>query len=358
MKERHKPKIGFLVGEVHFGGGERILNMLISHFHEKKYDITIFSWNKDWEKFNNLYEIILLNNYPKGGVGKFYSYRELKNILSTSKIDTLIVFNIGFAEVALWSAKAANIPIILSERVDPNFSPKSKLRRFYKKILFKYADGVVFQTNEVQNFYKNFVRNNSIVIHNPIIDDNLPDISNIRRKEIVVIARLSKEKRIETIIECFTKIKNKDYKLIIYGEGPEKDNLNLLITKFGLRERIILKGKVNNIVEAINGSDIFVMYSEMEGMPNALIESMAMGLSCISTNFPSGGAKALINDGFNGILIDVNNKQHLIDALNRLIYDQVLNDSLKLNALNIRETHNKDIIMPKWENFIFSKLKP
>lgn len=350
MKKKYS--IGFLVGEINFGGGERILNMLIQYFHKKGYSINIFTWNKEWLQFESVYKIHLLNYEAIGFLGKFSSLKELRIKLLESNVNCLIVFSIAYAEVALWSAKLAKIPIVLSERVDPNFSAKNKFRRFYKKILFRYADGVVFQTNEVKNYYSKFLKNNYTVIHNPIIDDNLPSIDFSIRKEIVTVGRLSSEKRIDLLISAFSKINNKEYNLLIYGDGPQKKYLQNLIIDLNLRNRVLLKGKVDRVVEHINGSDIFVLCSELEGMPNALIEAMSMRLACISTNFPSGGASELISDYENGLLIDVNDKDQLTDRINLLIANEHLKNRIKDNCIKIRLTHSKDEIMPKWENFL------
>ena len=227
-----------------------------------------------------------------------------------------------------------------------------------KRIVFRNADGIVFQTKEVQNFFSKPIRKKGMVIANPLLDDNLPmaDI-NSPRKEIVAVGRLSVEKNFEMLIKAFSELKLSDYTLRIYGQGPLYQNLQELIAKLWMENQIILEGQVEKVVDKIQGADIFVLSSNHEGMPNVLLEAMAMGLACISTDFPSGGAQALIRNGINGLLIPVNDKEALKNAISTLVDNQRLKLELKKNALNIRKENSKEQIFPEWESFVLSHSK-
>lgn len=347
-------KVGFLVSDIAFGGGERILKMLMDELYIIGHNIYIYTWNPKWKNVKDNYTVSIIKDPPIGVIGKIKATNNLYESLSNTKPDCLIVFSLALAEVATWSCLFSSIPIIISERVDPNYLPKSKIHRVLRLITYIIADGLVFQTEKVKEFYPMKIQKKSTVIPNPIIDDYLPTINfNIpSKKEIVAVGRLSEEKNFSLLIQAFAELKIPEYKLRIFGSGPLHDQLLSQIYNLNMQNNIILEGNVPRVIDHIKSSDIFVMTSNHEGMPNALMEGMAMGLACISTNFPSGGAEYLISDNVNGILIPVNDKLKLKNAILKLVEDEQFKMNIKINAIKIRDSNSKNKIIPQWENFI------
>lgn len=348
-------KIGFFVESPNYGGGERILGMLIDSFSKCGYIIELYTYNVEWyrTKQHNGINVIILDTQPTG-LNKIKAYQELKHIFKSNRPNAIICFHLAYAEVAIWAAKALNIPFILSERCDPKEVPVSFIHRNLRKIIFSKADGVVFQTVDVQNYFSKRIRNNSIVIPNPVIDDDLPVLNdnNSCKKIIVSSGRLSPEKNFGMLINAFSRANTHDYSLVIYGDGPQRSVLEELIRRLKIQDRVHLPGNVSKVVDYISQADIFVMPSNYEGMPNSLIEGMAMGLACISTDFFSGGARALIHPDYNGILIPVGDTTALINALNKCINNPQYKVKLKKNAMDVRKSNSKEIIIPKWIDFI------
>lgn len=350
-------KVGFLLGNVKFGGGEKVLQTIIDEIHFLGHEIFIYSWNLDWlsQKLILPYNIIVLNNPPVGLGGKFKSFKELHQTLKGNPPDCLIIFSLALAEVGVFSARFADIPVLLSERVDPRYLPKSKIHRILKKVAFSFADKIVFQTEEVKNYFSKRIQRNGVVIQNMVMDENIHIKRNeLFKKEIIAAGRLSEEKNYPMLIKGFALANLSDYKLRILGEGPEFKNLSTLILDLDLKDRVTLEGFVPDVKQYFINADIFVITSNHEGMPNALIEAMATGMACVSTDFSSGGAKALIEDGVNGILINVNDVQSLKTALLYLILNPAIKNQIKLNATEIRIKNSKKEIMPLWVELIKS----
>lgn len=352
-------KIGFLVDQISFGGGERIQNFLIDGLSSMENEIYIFTWNKLWDANNvaSEYKIVTMNSSPVGVLGKIKNIFILRRQLLKNKPDCLIILSSGLAEIGVFSARLAKgCSVILSERVDPAYLPKEKIHRVIKRILYTICDGVVFQTEKVKSYFNRITQNKSIVIKNPVIDEVIQSsIITNPQKEIVSVGRLSKEKNFEMLIRAFGQIRDYGYVLRIFGDGPLKSDLLKLITDLSLNEIVFLEGNKKRITEEICRSDIFVLPSTHEGMPNALIEAMSVGLACISTNFNSGGAEALIRNNENGLLVPINNEKRLVEALIFLIENEEIKLRIKRNALKINTTNEKSIILNQWINFIQSK---
>lgn len=352
-------KIGFLVDKISYGGGELILNFLMKEMFSLGHSIYLYSSNKEWNEnqFRDSFKIIKVPEIQVGIIGKLKGIYLFKKILKENKPDCLIMFSLNLSEFGVFAAILNNIPVILSERVDPSFFPTNKIHRFIKKVLFSISNGIVFQTEYARSYYSRVIQKKGIVIPNPVTLDNLKSYASLTtKKEIVAVGRLSEEKNFKMLINAFSKLNNNDYILKIFGDGPLKGDLLELIAKLDLGNKVFLVGHTNNVSEHITQADIFVLSSNHEGMPNALIESLALGLACISTDFKSGGARALIENRVNGLLIPVNNEEALISALNTLLDDPELKNNIKENALNIRNKYDRKIIIKCWIDFIKSKV--
>jgi glycosyltransferase involved in cell wall biosynthesis len=199
---------------------------------------------------------------------------------------------------------------IISERNDPAHFGGSTITRIVSRLLMRKANGFVFQTKDAQAFYGGEIAKHSVIIPNPLfIGDDYPDTQYVGEREetIVTTGRLNKQKNHPLLIRAFKRIAVEfpEYKLIIYGEGPERQNDEALISELGLQERVLLPGTINDVPAKIYKSSLYVLSSDFEGMPNALMEAMALGLPCISTDCPCGGPRELIYKGYIGMLVPV-----------------------------------------------------
>jgi glycosyltransferase involved in cell wall biosynthesis len=147
------------------------------------------------------------------------------------------------------------------------------------------------------------------IIPNPINPEfNVKPFSGKRRKIITSVGRLSEQKNQHVLIEAFSRIEKDfpDYELVIYGEGNLRETLENQIKTLKLENKVKLPGVKKNIKNEIYDCSLFVLPSLYEGMPNALMEAMALGLPVISTDCPCGGPRFLIHN-YNGLLVKVNN---------------------------------------------------
>lgn len=343
--------LGLIISKSSHGGGERMQQMLLSEFKNKGHEIIIFTWeDSNLNEFNNSFRKIILKR-KHGKIQQFiYEVFQINKEIRLLSIDCMVIF--GTSESFILSSFFSRTKSISSLRVDPRFPKNNFLTKFRRMLSFSFSDGIIFQTKTVQHCFSRNIIAKSTVIPNPIIDDNLPNPKNNRANKIVSVGRLSSEKNYPLLINAFSNISPNDYTLHIYGYGPLKLYLQDLIAKLKMEDKIYLEGHINRVVDKITDAEIFVLCSNSEGMPNALIEAMAMGLACISTIFPSGAAEYLIKNNTNGLLIPVGGKIELEKSLEALMNDKVLRNRIGKKAIEVRELLKKNTIINEWLNFV------
>ena len=120
----------------------------------------------------------------------------------------------------------------------------------------------------------------------------------------------------------------------------------------GIEDRVIFEGFRNDVHEKIADATMFVMSSDYEGLSNALLEAMAMGLPCISTDSPPGGARMVIKNGQNGLLVPVGNKEKLMEAMDSIAANAEMAEKMGRNAAEMRDLLSEERICSQWEKLI------
>lgn len=177
--------------------------------------------------------------------------------------------------------------------------------------------------------------------------------SKLDKKNIITISRLDYGKRNDDIIRAFSKIKEKDWKLYIIGDGKEFNNLNKLINDLNMNDRIILTGYKNKeeIEEYMLKSSLFLMASETEGLPMVLLEAMSYGIPCIAYEIASG-VNDIIDNNKNGYIIKNRNEEEYIEKIEKVINDSKLRNELGIEAKNKANEFSKEKIVNIWEKIL------
>lgn len=347
--------LGFLPG---FGGAERSMIMTANALANLGYDVTIISF-----KYNNVvYEIDARVNYIfipdcKGKKIKkqIYRFLNLKDILYKIKPRVVISFWFQPAIFAAIMSKFIGFKVIYSERGDPTDDEYKGFLGLLRMIFFNFIDGFVFQTKRARECFPKSIQKKGIVINNPVYIkyDDFP-IPVKRRKIIVNVARLHEQKNQSLLINAFAKISDHfpEYILEIYGEGELKNKLKDLIKKLNLQNKVFLKGTTEKLFEVIFDASLFVLSSNYEGMPNALMEAMALGIPCITTDWKPGAASEFIIDGENGLIVSRNSVEELAEAIKFMLDNPEKADLMGKHGKKICETHSPENIFKLWDKFI------
>ncbi|MBR3819608.1 MAG: glycosyltransferase [Clostridia bacterium] len=250
--------------------------------------------------------------------------------------------------------------LIISERGDPCQSLSSKTTMAFLKNEFHKADGVVFQSPDAQKWYEENTPVKGKVIFNPVKPD-LPEVYEGERiKRIVNFCRISGQKNLIMLVDAFAEFHKDfpDYELDIIGDpvGNEVegylDSVNERIRYHHLENSIHILPAKSDIHDYIKDYSMFVSSSDYEGMSNSMLEAMAMGLPCVCTDCPAGGARAVIKDGENGLLTPVGDSHALYLAMKKIAENPELANKLSHNSIKIREEQSVDKIIKKWMELI------
>lgn len=346
--------IGYLHG---IGGAQRQVVNVANAMSRMGHNVTLVSLSDN----KKCYEIdpgVKKYHVKDFGIGPFRivsRYFGLRRLIKRVKPDIVVNFWFQSAYLTTLMKWRMHFKNIYSERSDPGDKQYHGLLGVVRKITLNKIDGFVFQTNAAKEYFDDEVQSRSVIIPNPVSSyEALNDGGDKNKYNIVSVGRLHEQKNFQLLIEAFDMIKDKlsKYRLIIYGEGEEEQNLRTIISKKKLEKKIILAGKSNNVQEDIRGSALFVLSSNYEGMPNALLEAMSLGIPCISTNWSPGGVFDIITNRESGVIVERNNKEELAKAILEVISDADLRSKISLNSKRIMvEKYNPETIFRKWEGF-------
>jgi len=343
------------------GGAERVISILSSKLTEHFDSVKIVLW-KDAPVFYEINEKVKIISIEK----EIHSSNYLRKILwfrkftKKNKPSIILSFLAKSSIGVILSQFGLKQKVIVAERNDPHHLKGGRLMIWIRDFLYSFATGILEQTESNKKYFKGKKLSKTDVIYNPIfIDPHFVGIANhtSRKKTIVSVGRLEPQKNHALLIEAFADFhkKHPDYKLTIFGEGHERSKLETLIKQLHLNKSVSLPGTKKNIFDLIKDASAFVLSSNFEGMPNALIESMCLGVPSISTKV--SGAIDLIKNEENGLLINIGSKTELIDALEKIIFDRNLSNKISINAPKIYEQLSVNNIFSNWLNYLNTQLE-
>lgn len=352
-------RILFYINTLQRGGAERVMTNLANQFSLHGYDVLLVTSFGEENEYPVEPSVQRENLFPAHIDGGFFKRNYVLTIALRRKIKEfqpdLVV---SFMREPNFRAVLANAFLkskcVVSVRNDPNREYTGVVNRILAKLLFSFCNGIVFQTEDAKQWFPKRIQKKSSIILNQVDDGFFEARHQGERHHIVTAGRLQPQKNHALLIRAFAELAaNTEDQLIIYGEGELRPQLEALIDALKLRGRVLLPGATAHVIDAIKSAKIFVLSSDYEGMPNALMEAMALCLTCISTDCPCGGPRTLLRDGENGFLVPVGDQTALREQMDSLLkMDEKALEQIGQAARETAADFRGDIIYQTWEHYL------
>ncbi|MEK1351553.1 glycosyltransferase family 4 protein [Limosilactobacillus fermentum] len=346
-------KIMFYINAIHDGGAERVMVNLAKYFSEAGYDTSLATSFRDkWEYplAQTVKRITLEEQEIKQSrlMRNLSRISKLRKICKEEKPDVLVSFMEEPNFRSILATRGLPIKTLVSVRNDPNKEYAGRLGAFVGKVLLPMADGCVFQTKEAQEWFPKKLQKKSRIIYNAVKEEFYHIERKPNRGEIVTCGRLTEQKNHAMLISAFAEVvKQYPYATLkIYGEGALREALQEQIDAAGLSGKAFLMGATNDVGKALQTANLFVLSSDYEGMPNALMEAMAAGVPCISTDCPCGGPRELLGDNARNKLVPCGAVQQL---------KMKLIEQLESSEAGKAEKKRAELFQPKRVNVLWEK---
>lgn len=358
-------KILFHLTSLEQGGAERVVSNLANRLVNDGYNVVVTTQQTGSneflldEKVKRIHVGMKATDADRTRISK--AIRRIIYLRKTIKDESPDVV-ISFLRKPNYRTLLANIgtkiPTIVAIRIDPKSEYNKITDKILIPLLYPWAKGAVFQTIEQKEFFPKYIQDIATVILNPVHNKYLEAETNVPKENIVVhSSRLVGFKNQLMLLEAFIKVQKKhpEYCLHLYGADAldgTKQKLEDYIVKKNAGGYIQLMGACNELEKVLPKAKVYALSSDYEGMPNALIEAMVLGLPVVSTDCPCGGPGTLINHEENGLLIPVGDVDAMAESINRLIENPDMAKRLGEKARTISERVNEDAVVLQWKRYI------
>ena len=358
----------FFINSLAGGGAERVTANLANHWAGCGQRVTIVTLSDVVEDVYDLEPSVrrislgLDRESPSFIVALYNNLRRvlaLRSCLRSERPDVAIAM-MTTANCLLALAGNRYVKVILgSERINPDREHLGIIWTTIRRISYQWLDAVVVQTTETKEWVeRNTAAVRVEVIANPVIfplPKGLPSIApgrylNSNLKMLLAVGRFSTQKAYDRLLEAFAEVSASfpNWRLAIVGDGPLLADMKKLADELAIESNVVFPGRVGNIGDWYSAANLFVMTSQYEGFPNALVEAMAHGLPVVSFDCDTG-PRDIIRHEFDGILVPQDNLDILVSSLKLLMQDQVLRERFGDRATEIRERFSHDLIAREWE---------
>ena len=362
--------ISCVIGTMTPGGAERVMAQLCNRLAASGHDVSLLVLSLAPE--GSFYELrdnvrlVPLGRAAEGGwlgrtIRTLSWVAGLRKAFTRRRPDVVISFIDLSNVVTLMAAWGLGLPVIASERIDPQAHREhwSGLDRWLCRVTYPRASRIVVQTHRAAGFFDSFPAGKVVAIPNPVsaaAQSARPEVpAPDGRFRIIGVGRLARQKGFDLLIESFAALAGRfpQWDVVIFGQGSDREALLARIAKLGLSGRIALNGVTKDLAGEFARSHLMACPSRYEGFPNALAESMAAGLPAIAFENVSG-VEELVLPGKTGILAQPDSESSLTEGLARLMSSGDLRAELGASGRAHVRAFDPDLVLGQWDELIAS----
>lgn len=317
-------KILFVAPSLSYGGAERVVSILTSELANEGYKVWLILYDKKDQEYPvssgvSVYYLPHRNEKELSIVYKIRKFMHLRGLIKSISPDIVIPFLPYPVEHCYYATRGLRIPLVVTVRNNPAVEPATEKMRKRRNMIAKQSAGVFLQNMEQLDYFSDDIKEKCFIIPNPMTKE-IFGYKCERRNHItkfICVGSYKEQKNHALLINAFekaAKIKD-DISLDLVGSGGKcEPQIAQLIHEKGLQDKVHMLGSTSKVAQELISHDCFVLSSDFEGMPNALMEAMSVGLPCISTKCPTGPSE-LIGENERGLLVKVGDADALANAM-------------------------------------------
>lgn len=361
-------RIVLVISSLESGGAERVASLLASAWAEQGRAVTLLTTflsevEADFYPLSHHIHRVRLaetvNVHRRSLRDSWRRALEFRRIIQSAKPDVVISFMDRVNVLTLLCLIGTRIPVIACERSNPFLQTMSWYWELLRRVTYRrLATTICCQTTRVAKDLESKWQIPSVALSNPLTNDIPNGTSPLltRPRTILSVGRMTLEKGHDLLLRswAFLAPSYPDWTLRMVGDGELGEDLHGLALQLGIAERVEWAGKVREIWSEYQNAQIFVLPSRYEGFPNALLEAMAMGCACVSTDCENGPAE-MIEHGSNGLLCEVENVEALSSAIQQFLDSRELLEFCGKSSASVREKFSLTSHLQGWER-IFAQL--
>lgn len=357
-------RMALVISSLGPGGAERVLTLLANRWAALGHTVSLITLaGCDESPFYDLHADIKL--MPLGLLSQSQTLfaalsanikrvKVLRKTIAKTAPGAVISFQDTTNVLTLMACSGMDVPVIVSDRVDPDLHDIGRIWRYLKKRRYPRATHIVVQTKATLKKLPCEQLSKGRVIPNPVtMPTGGAPAPRLARPVVVAVGRLTPQKGFDTLLHAFKAVADlhPEWTLKIFGEGEQRAQLEQLAAKLNITDRVDMPGRTRHLASHLSNADIFVLSSRYEGFPNVLLEAMACGLACVATDCPSGPGEILTH-GKNGLLVPPENPNALAQGISSLMADPNLRSKLGTQAKCVLDQFAMDKIGAMWDELI------
>lgn len=337
------------------GGAGNVIQLLALEFKKREHDVAVVCLGGKTPGRYDLSGIPVYRIRARGSkIATYWGFGiDSRKLINQFRPDCVISFLFGVSSFVNLALVGKRIPLIVSERSDPNYLKPKGIIELLTEFAYKRANAIVVLFDSFRNLSGGKYFNKATTIPNPVLAINLPTKTvEQNRIRFVTIANNTPPKGLDLLISAFIAAREASNNIVLRIYGSDRSGeLQKMVDSNDALSYIQLMGYTLNVNEALEWADVYVMPSRHEGFPNSLCEAMSAGKCCIATECHKGITE-IIQNGDNGYLVPAENAQELAKAIVNIANNPTSIKEIGEEAKKVAQKYNIGCVLDEWEHLI------